>query len=160
MIIAGTGHRPDKLGGYGWDIFMRLTVFAQHELDRLNPDSVISGMALGWDLALTHACVQRGIPFIAAVPFNGQAKRWNVDWVDHYLKLLDKAKEVVVVSEGGYAPWKMHKRNEWMVDHCDKLLALWDGVAGGGTFNCVQYANKVGRPVDNCWERWKSWTLV
>jgi len=35
----------------------------------------------------------------------------------------------------------MQKRNEWMVDHSDYVIAVWDG-SKGGTGNCVKYAIK------------------
>ena len=36
----------------------------------------------------------------------------------------------------------MQKRNEYMVDNCDLLIACWSGVKKGGTYNCVKYAIK------------------
>jgi hypothetical protein len=30
MIIAGTGHRPDKLGGYGDEVFNKLVSLAKN----------------------------------------------------------------------------------------------------------------------------------
>jgi len=53
---------------------------------------------------------------------------------------------VVVVSEGGYSARNMQRRNEWMVDHSDKVLAVWDG-SNGGTGNCVAYARSIGREI-------------
>lgn len=40
---------------------------------------------------------------------------------------------------GGYAPAKMQIRNEYMVENCDLLIAVWDK-SDGGTANCVKYA--------------------
>ena len=40
-----------------------------------------------------------------------------------------------------YHPAKMQKRNEFMVDNCDILIALWNGTSGG-TKNCINYAKK------------------
>ncbi|WP_188052008.1 hypothetical protein [Azospirillum sp. Sh1] len=51
----------------------------------------------------------------------------------------------------------MNTRNEWMVDHSDRLLALWDG-SQGGTANCVRYARGLGRPIDNLWSEWEKFT--
>jgi uncharacterized phage-like protein YoqJ len=59
----------------------------------------------------------------------------------------------VLVSPGGYAAHKMHVRNKWMVNKCNKVLALWDG-SKGGTGNCVSYALSVDRPIENAWKRW------
>ena len=48
------------------------------------------------------------------------------------------------MCDGGYAGYKLQKRNEWMVDHCDILIAVWDGTSGG-TANCVNYAQSVNK---------------
>lgn len=148
MIIAGTGHRPNKLGGYysGNPIQTYVRNETRRILEELKPDSGISGMALGFDQILAEIFVELSIPFIAAVPFVGQEGRWPAASQQHYAKLLSVAKDVVVVCEGGYAAWKMQRRNEWMVEQLeepeDRLLACWDGSAGG-TGNCVSYANEV-----------------
>ncbi len=39
----------------------------------------------------------------------------------------------------------MQKRNEWMVDNCDMLVAVWDGT-DGGTYNCIDYAKRMKKP--------------
>lgn len=40
----------------------------------------------------------------------------------------------------------MQKRNEWMVDRIDELLAIYNGTPGG-TKNCIDYAKKLGKPI-------------
>ena len=35
-----------------------------------------------------------------------------------------------------------------MVDNCDLLLAVFDGVEKGGTWLTVDYANKIGKPIE------------
>ena len=110
-------------------------------------------MALGWDLALAHASVLTGIPFTAAVPCDAQESRWPPSSQAYYRRLLTLSDDVVVVSPGGYKPWKMQVRNEWMVDQCDLLLALWDG-SRGGKANCCWYAQRIERPIENLWREW------
>lgn len=121
MIIAATGHRPDKLG---------------------------------WDQAFAQAAVDLGIPYIAAVPFEGFESTWPIASQDRFYDLRDKAAEVEIVSPypGTVA---MQRRNEWMVDYADRICALWDG-SWGGTFNCVRYAHRRNVPLDNLWDRWGS----
>jgi uncharacterized phage-like protein YoqJ len=155
MIIAGTGHRPKKLGGYKVDAENRVYAFARETLTRLKPEHVISGMALGWDMALANACVKLGIPFTAAVPFRDQDGRWPNETRIEYKGLLAAAQRVHVVSSGGYAASKMQVRNVWMVDNCNQLLALYDG-SSGGTQNCVVYAHEVGREIVNVWPEWQA----
>jgi uncharacterized phage-like protein YoqJ len=116
----------------------------------VRPKKVITGMALGWDTALAEAAIKLHIPYIAAIPFVGQESRWQPAQQDHYFDLLAAAEDVVVVCEGDYAPWKMQRRNEWMVDHSDLVLALWDR-SPGGTANCIRYAEERGKTWLNFW---------
>lgn len=165
MIICGTGHRPPKLGGYTVDVFERLVALAeaylaeQHEVFLDNDDSsdrfsVISGMALGWDMALAQACRNGYYKWTAAIPFKGQEAKWPSISRAAYEFLLDDADVVHIVSEGGYAPWKMWTRNVWMVDHSDKVVALYNGEPRGGTAGCIHYAESQGKIVDNLWDKW------
>jgi uncharacterized phage-like protein YoqJ len=154
-IFAATGHRPNKLGGYGEDVYQRLKFMARFYLRDTKPKEVISGMALGWDQAWADAAVAEGIPFIAAVPFEGQENIWPEESKARYRELLGKASSKIVVCPGGYAAWKMQRRNEWMVNICTKLVALWDGTSGG-TGNCIKYAESVKKPIDNLWSSWRA----
>lgn len=160
-VVAGTGHRPDKLGGYGDDVLQQLYRLALRKLREIEPSKVISGMALGWDTALAMAALKLDIPLVAAVPFAGQESRWPQRSQERFRAICRAATTVHVVSPGGYSGAKMQARNEWMVDRCDVLLALWNGTAGG-TANCVAYAQRrqdatgLFPPVAilNVWEEW------
>lgn len=153
MIQAATGHRPDKLGGYGDEVAKSLFFLAVKHLEETKPDKIISGMALGWDMAWARAGIYLKIPVIAAVPFLGQDKMWPQASKDKYHKTLDKCSDILYICDQGYAPWKMQIRNEYMVDHCDLLVALWDG-SKGGTGNCIQYAKKKEVPIINLWNKY------
>jgi uncharacterized phage-like protein YoqJ len=155
MIICGTGHRPDKLGGYSDIAYNKLVKIATKHLIELKPDKVISGMALGWDTALAEASLNLGIPLLSAVPFEGQEVMWHESSKIKYKDILSKATEIKYVCEKGYSPYKMQVRNEWMVDNSDLVLAMWDGTKGG-TYNCVQYAKKSGKPIRNAYEDYKT----
>lgn len=150
-IYAFTGHRPQRLGGYGDDVTARLSQFVEGWLTANRPKKAISGMAQGWDMAVADACIRLNIPFIAALPFKDQDKVWPAQSRTHYREVLAAADETYIVSPGPYAVWKMHQRNRWMVDRCDRLISLWDGTPEGGTAKCVEYANLIGRPVTNLW---------
>lgn len=152
MKIAATGHRPNKLGGYTQEAFDKLVEIATEYLLESKPDKVISGMALGWDQAVAQAAKDCGIPYIAAVPFHGQEKRWPWNSQEYFKYLLQFAEEVVFVSDGAYQHWMMQKRNEWMVDNCDILLAMYDGTKGG-TANCINYAQKQGKSIVNLYDK-------
>lgn len=154
VVIAGTGHRPNKLGGYGQATSDRLYALAYDELAKLRPQKVISGMALGWDQALARAALDLEIPVVAAIPFKGQEKAWPLASQTAYWDILRRRDvEQVVVCEGEYASWKMMRRNEYMIDKCTAVLALWDG-SHGGTSNAVFEAIRRKRYVENLWPKW------
>jgi len=165
--FAGTGHRPDELGGYNSvtdDALLRLAV---QVLSRHMPTEVITGMAQGWDTALALACERLTIPFIAAVPFKTQDIKWPSEARQRYKRLLSIAKQVVFVDElygmnPGYDPRKMHMRNEWMVIQLagtdDRLLALYNGKTSGGTYACVRFAKSRGKAIINVWPEWEQLT--
>lgn len=155
-VVAATGHRPDKLGGYYPRALDRVRLVARKHLKRNRPEKLIVGMALGWDQAVAWAAVDLEIPFVAAVPFDGQESRWPKDSQAQYRALLREAESVVYVGERYSAPIPrlMQRRNEWMVDRCESLLALHDGTFGG-TCNCLNYAEKLGRPWVNLWDEFE-----
>jgi uncharacterized phage-like protein YoqJ len=147
MILAGTGHRPNypKMGGYNIpnpqynNICQQTTELIQ----QLQPEKIISGMALGFDLWLAKIAIDLQIPLIAAVPFAGQETMWQPHQKYEYQQLLSQANEVKIVSPGTYSAAKMQIRNQWMVNHCDTLLACYDPeITNGGTYNCIQYAKQ------------------
>lgn len=153
MIICATGHRPNKLGGYGENAHSRLVSVAHEYLATLQPLAVISGMALGWDIAFAEAAHRLHIPVHAAIPFAGQESKWPAASRIAWQRLVDVCASVTVVSSGGYSAHKMQVRNEWMVDRANRVCALWDGSAGG-TNNCLSYARTKGHvSIDNLWGR-------
>lgn len=147
-IIAGTGHRPSKLSGY--KVPNPTYNFVCQQIEKIllkeNPDKIISGMALGFDMWFAFVANKLKIPFIAAVPFLGQELIWPKSSQIIYHNLLSKALEKVIVSDGSYSPSKLQIRNKWMVDNCDKLIACFDG-STGGTANCIEYAKSLNKEI-------------
>lgn len=154
-VVCGTGHRPNKLGGYSIDAAFRTEMKIVDWLDEKGGDFrdnlvIISGGALGWDQALARAAARCGVPYLMYLPFEGFDSRWPPSSRKELEGLCSAALDVVYVEEPGYAPWKMQRRNEAMVDTSDLVLACWNGTQGG-TANCVRYAEKIGRPIVNLW---------
>ena len=149
MIVAFTGHRPNKLpGGYKLPnpTYNKVCQEIEKALKDLKPEKVISGMALGVDQWAAYISYKLKIPFIAAIPFEGQETAWPQQSQNTFRVLRKLASEEVIVSPGGYANEKMQIRNQWMVDHCDLLIAIWDETKGG-TGNCVEYARSIKKPI-------------
>lgn len=149
LAVAVTGHRPSKLGNE-WDgtgpFSRRIKKWLTTQIVALKPGLAITGMALGVDQLFADVAIELGIPFIAAVPCVGQSSVWPKARQTRYFDILAKSSEIYYVSDKPYTPDCMQMRNIWMVDHCDTLLAVWDG-SPGGTANCVKYAQQLVRTV-------------
>lgn len=149
-VIGVTGHRPDKLGGYGPSplqekVRAALRAFFQHE-QRRGSTELITGMALGVDQWAFEEAFAVGFGVRAYIPHQGQEKVWPQPVQQHYHALLAKAAEVRVVSPGPYQAWKMQTRNVAVVTDSAQMLAVFDGTPGG-THNCVTYAQYCKKPV-------------
>jgi uncharacterized phage-like protein YoqJ len=158
QVVTGTGHRPSKLGGFKPDLHLTLYQFLIPWLQSLQPCGVISGMALGFDLALAEAASQLKIPFVAAVPFKGQESIWPENSQRLYKQLLSQANKVIIISPTGYSPVAMRLRNRWMCNKADIVLALWNGESGSGTANCLRYATSLKLTIINTWQQWQDYT--
>jgi uncharacterized phage-like protein YoqJ len=142
--VAITGHRPDKIPDGKWVYDRLLEAF-----EDLGAFRVIQGMAPGVDLLSAHAAYDAGLPFVCAKPYPSHRRyveKNYPDWTMNYDSALEKADEVVDVCKTYEGVWVFQRRNEWMVDHADTVIAVWDGTKGG-TANCVKYANRKRKPV-------------
>ena len=155
MIIAGTGHRPDKAGGYSEEASEALIKIVMDGIlshDNQDITAIISGMALGWAQALAEAALRLNIPLWCYIPFKRQESVWPMESRLNYQHLLESAQRVIFCSPGLYAPQKMQIRNQRMVDDADLILAYFDG-SSGGTRNCIRYAEKVKKPIVNLYPK-------
>ena len=41
-------------------------------------------------------------------------------------------------------------RDQYMVDHCDVLLAIWDGNKSGGVWSTIRKTQKAGKKIIYC----------
>lgn len=149
MKICVTGHRPNKI--YGYDIHNKQWTELKKKFKKLlvkhNCDEAITGMALGVDTVFALAVLELkeegngNIKLHCAIPCINHSGKWNKESVVLYNYILSKADTVKLISDEEYKPWLMQKRNEYMVDLADKVIAVWDG-SKGGTYNCVSYAEK------------------
>lgn len=150
IILAATGHRPDKLdqewegrGPYSRVIRKALKALLKHH----KPSKVISGMALGVDTLWTDIALKLRIPVHAAIPCPDQDRFWSEEGQNKYRWLRNMCDEEIIIHPR-YHRGVMKMRNQWMVNNCDRLIAIWDGRTKGGTFNTIAYAFSVEKPVD------------
>lgn len=157
MVIAGTGHRPDKLGGWGdrESSYTRPIQVAKKHLILEGVKGVMSGGAAGWDLCLARAARELQLPLYMAVPFKGQESKWSRFWREEYYAAMDYAHLTHYVADT-FSMKAFLDRNKFMVDYIKgkggKILALWNGDTSGGTAHCVRYAQRQQVPIVNLWD--------
>ena len=146
-----TGNRPQKFPwkyGKGFKHKKYLASLARQieELIESGYTHFLSGGALGVDQDFAEAVlyakqVHAGIELEIAVPCRNQAARWSEAEQLRYRSILDRADRVEILSEN-YTRFCMLKRNEYMVDKSDLVLAYWNGEESGGTWYTMRYANR------------------
>lgn len=112
-------------------------------LKDFNVDCLFQGMAKGVDQLAASVAFKNRVAYVAVRPWAGHKVG------PHYDLVLQHATKVVVLDDAiKYpGPWVYMKRNEYMVDRSNFLIAVWDGKTSGGTYSCVKYALKKERPV-------------
>lgn len=148
--VSFTGHRPDVLGGYDKTsgVNQQVCAFLKSVVERLRDEGYeefISGAALGVDQWAADAVLELGLKLTIALPFKDYGENWPADSQRYLAEQKTKATRIVVVCEGEYQPWKNHKRNEWMSDNSDIVVAVWNGNKEGGTASAVRYNKKKGK---------------
>lgn len=159
-VIGVTGHRLAKLGMgrrrcYDPIVYEALVSIAQEYLENMEVRGVLTGMAIGWDQAVADACIILGIPFVAAIPFKGQDRKWPHAGRVKYRKILENAAQSRTISKGGYTVDKMMIRNDWIIDNSEGILTLFNEKGqAGGTWQAIISAKRKGLDITNVWDTW------
>ncbi len=145
-----TGHRPQSLPcGFNemhpacLKIKYQLRRLIRGLIDKKNVTHFISGAALGVDTWAAEIVLELkeeypNITLEAAVPCCSQADRWNKKSQERYNQLLSLCDKVTLVQER-YTADCMMKRNMYMVDNSEYVIAVWNGKPSG-TGKTVFYA--------------------
>lgn len=167
MIVGVTGHRPPRLG-LSYDAVDEdgLTQFAGQFLRLLAPlgdiSCVISGGALGWDMACIRAALDMGVPALVYLPFQNHGSNWPEEQQERVREILSRPRVRTEVLRTLHKSYKTAylKRDEWLVNDSDQVLALFDGSDDGGTAYTVRYAQQLGKPVRNVYPQFQLWRDV
>lgn len=155
-VCSFTGHRPEKIDmpEESDENCIELKMKLCEEIFfavKNGYTHFISGMARGVDIwaaeAVLEIALRTNLPLklYAAVPCPTQAEKW-LEWEkERYSEILRLCEGVFLVSKK-YTPNCMKKRNEFLVDHADCLIAVYDGQSGG-TENTVAMAKKLEKNI-------------
>ena len=85
------------------------------------------------------------ISLYAIVPCSNQSCKWNDKQISRYNSILKQCDKVVTLQDA-YTSDCMQRRNRYMVEHSDCVVAVWNGT-NSGTSSTVKYALKNKLPV-------------
>ena len=141
-----SGHRPEKLDEPEENVKKWLSEQIDSAITA-GYTTFISGCAMGVDIWAGQLVLQKktknpALHLIAATPWPGFSNRWSIDWQAQYSDLMKNADLIVPVCNH-YHKGVFQQRNEWMVDHSNRVIAFYNG-APGGTRNTIEYAEKKG----------------
>lgn len=141
-----SGHRPEKLEEPETDVKQWLADQIDSAI-AAGYTTFISGCAMGVDIWAGQIVLQKkaqnpALHLIAATPWPGFSNKWSIDWQVQYSELLKNADLIVPICNH-YHKGVFQQRNEWMVDHSNRVIAYFNG-APGGTKNTIDYAASKG----------------
>ncbi len=146
-----TGHRPDKMIQGEKEIKPLL----EAAIDKAIAEGYVTfltGMAMGTDIWAAEIILDRkkknkNLHLICALPHPGFDSKRSVAEKIRFAKILKKADIVREISNHFFKSC-YQKRNEWMVDRSNLVIAVFNGEPSG-TKNTVIYAQRKGVEINN-----------
>ena len=141
MKIALTGHRKERLRGNEdvvekWLHSVLNFLFMEQEEQIMicggaeGADEIFGSLIWWFPEAELHLCL----------PVKGYREKK----MHPYIKKM-KTEEHVMAEE--WRPGLDAVRDRYIVNNCDVLIAVWDGIEKGGVWETVEYARAIGKPI-------------
>lgn len=150
---AFTGYRPSKMP-WGYDetdarcveFRFRLREALEYLIGQGYTD-FLSGGALGFDqmaaeIVLSLREKYPWVRLVMVIPFDGQADKWSREQRGRWLEIIEASDRVIRISHA-YDKGVFFRRNHYLVENANLLLAAYDGQPGG-TAGTVAYAKRHG----------------
>lgn len=141
-----TGHRPEKLSLSEAEVKPLLEKAIDTAIEN-GFTTFITGMAPGVDIWAAEIVLEKrkhntALHLICAVPHPGFENKRGEYEKERYIRIIQSADYVTTISDH-YFRACYQRRNEFMVDHSNLVIAVWNGERSG-TKNTVDYANRKG----------------
>ena len=120
----------------------------EHEIDAAVTDGFtcfMSGFADGVDQYFAELVLERkqttpALELIAVIPYRKRLDSLNKK--TRTRELLEACADVVVIQEK-YLPSVYSHRNRYMVEHSDRVIAVYDGRETGGTAKTIRFTHRM-----------------
>lgn len=153
-----TGHRPS---GLPWGYREKGKEFRKFKKELISEIEkailsgykfFISGMAMGVDLISAEIILKLKkkhtyIKLECALPCLNQTNGWHKSFIKRYNKVLKYADKITYVSNSNYYNGCMQKRNRYLVDNSNLLIAVSNNTVKGGTYQTISYAKNKGNKI-------------
>lgn len=141
-ICAFTGHR--ELGKEFSKTSLKKTL---ETLIKNGVNVFYNGLALGFDTVVCETLISLKkkypqIRIIGCIPCENQDKYFSIFQKEKYQSLLQKIDETVMISSSSYYSGCMQKRNRYMCDQADVLVAYLKKETGGTAYTVKYFQNK------------------
>jgi len=113
----------------------------------------ISGMAIGVDTDFAEIVLNLRetehypVSLECAIPGVNQTLKWSEKDKKRYAAILERADEINYIS-GFTVTDALLKRNRYMVDKSDMVIAVFNGIEKGGTWYTIKYAKKQNKRIE------------
>lgn len=147
--IAVTGHRPERLGYSELDSkiskeWRNLIENLKIILLKAGVTDAYCGMANGCDIAYGLAIYELKYKEGYSIKLHCVLPCKNYNSENYWYKILkDAADEWVELSDEFYKGCD-NVRDQYMIDHSDKLVAIWDDNKSGGVWSTIKKAQRKG----------------
>lgn len=142
MVLSFTGNRKTpKDKELMWRLHQAVEMYIKKGCK-----TFFCGGAIGADTfyalsILKHKEIYKDIKLIMYLPCKEQDKLWSKEQKKQYKEILEKADEIVYISEK-YTETCMLLRNIKLIEDSTHLLSIFDGEPKGGTYFTIQKAQK------------------
>ncbi|MDD3230731.1 MAG: SLOG family protein [Oscillospiraceae bacterium] len=157
--VCFTGHRTEKLPQGDGLVLLRKRL--ANEIERAlqdGYDTFLFGGAYGFDLMAAEEVLKkktlielqnpRQIRLIAVIPFEEQAARFSVADHELYYEIMPKCDEVITLNTH-YHNQCYAQRNQYMVDHSNRVICCWNRQSVSGTAQTVRMAERQNLEIIN-----------
>lgn len=154
-ICAFTGSRPEKMpvlqkpeSTEYQELIGRIRNKIIELTERENVTTFLSGVAKGIDLIAAEIVLElaendKRLQLECIVPYRAQANGWSEEYKEQYRSVLDRSDMVTVLQEK-YSRGCLQKRNRYLVEKADLVLAVWNGTKGGTEYT-IKYGRKLNK---------------
>ncbi len=155
LTCSFTGYRPSKLPfvfDKNTEQYAKLYDVLKNEIHRLIDCGVTyfqTGMAQGIDLMCGEIVLEMkqifDVHLFCVIPCENQYSGWKEADISLYHRLISESSDVIYTGRE-YEKGCMMRRNRYLVDNAEYILAVFDGKPGG-TMSTIKYAKAKQRTI-------------